>query len=71
MFTFDGSSDWKRIEVTYDYGSDPKYDELKMDLQFLLEDTQSGTAWITGVKVEEGTVATDYSLSQEDKEGGA
>lgn len=71
MFTFDGSSDWKRIEVTYDYGSDPKYDELKMDLRFILEDTQSGTAWITGVKVEEGTVATDYSLSQEDKEGGA
>lgn len=70
-FTFDGSSDWKRIEVTYDYGSDPKYDELKMDLRFMLEDTQSGTAWITGVKVEEGAVATDYSLSPEDKEGGA
>lgn len=69
-FTFDGSSDWKRIEVTYDYGSNPNYDELKMDLRFILEDTQSGTAWITGVKVEEGTVATDYSLSPEDKEGG-
>ena len=69
-FTFEGSSDWKRIEVTYDYGSDPNYDELKMDLRFMLEDTQSGTAWITGVKVEEGTVVTDYSLSPEDKEGG-
>ena len=68
MFNFDGSSDWKRIEVTYDYGSDPKYDELKMDLQFLLEDTQSGKAWITGIKVETGTVATDYTLSSEDYE---
>ena len=67
-FTFDGSSDWRRIEVTYDYGSDPNYDELKMDLRFLLEDTQSGTAWITGVKVETGTVATDYTLSSEDYE---
>ena len=67
-FTFEGSSDWKRIEATYDYGSDPKYDELKMDLCFILEATQSGTAWITGVKVEEGTVATDYSLSPEDQE---
>ena len=67
-FTFDGSSDWRRIEVTYDYGSDPNYDELKMDLCFILEDTQSGKAWITGVKVETGTVATDYTLSSEDYE---
>ena len=68
MFTFDGSSDWKRIEVTYDYGSDPKYDEVKMGLSFLLEGTASGKAWITGIKVETGTVATDYTLSSEDYE---
>ena len=68
MFNFDGTSDWIRIERTYNYGSDPKYDELKMDLRFILEGTTSGKAWITGVKVETGTVATDYTLSSEDYE---
>ena len=68
MFNFDGTSDWIRIERTYNYGSDPKYDELKMDLRFILEGTTSGKAWITGIKVETGTVATDYTLSAEDYE---
>ena len=68
MFTFDGSSDWRRIERTYNYGWDNKYDEVKMGLSFLLEGTTSGKAWITGVKVETGTVATDYTLSSEDYE---
>ena len=68
MFTFDGSSDWRRIERTYNYGWDGRYDELKMDLRFILEGTASGTAWITGIKVETGTVATDYTLSSEDYE---
>ena len=68
MFTFDGSSDWRRIERTYNYGWDDRYDEVKMGLSFLLEGTASGTAWITGIKVETGTVATDYTLSSEDYE---
>ena len=66
MASFSGSSDWKRIEFTYNYGSDTKYDELKMNIGFRLESVVSGTAWITGVKIEAGTVATDYTLSSED-----
>ena len=68
MFTFEGSSDWRRIERTYNYGWDDRYDEVKMELSFLLESTTSGIAWITGIKVETGTVATDYTLSSEDYE---
>lgn len=68
MAAFKGTSDWKRIEFTYNYGSNADYDELKMRLGFCLESVESGTAWVTGVKVELGTVATDYSLSPEDYE---
>ena len=68
MAAFKGTSDWKRIEFTYNYGSNVDYDELKMSLGFCLESVESGTAWVTGVKVELGTVATDYSLSPEDYE---
>nr|DAK12270.1 MAG TPA: tail protein [Bacteriophage sp.] len=68
MAAFKGTSDWKRIEFTYNYGSNADYDELKMSLGFYLESVESGTAWVTGVKVELGTVATDYSLSPEDYE---
>ena len=68
MAAFKGTSDWKRIEFTYNYGSNADYDELKMSLGFCLESVESGTAWVTGVKVELGTIATDYSLSPEDYE---
>lgn len=68
MVAFKGTSDWKYIEFTYNYGSNADYDELKMALGFCLESVESGTAWVTGVKVELGTVATDYSLSPEDYE---
>ena len=66
MFGFLGTSDWTRIERTYDFGSDPNYDELKTNLRFVLENTKTGTAWITGIKVEIGNTVTDYSLAQED-----
>lgn len=68
MAAFKGTSDWKYIEFTYNYGSNADYDELKMSLGFCLESVESGTAWVAGVKVELGTVATDYSLSPEDYE---
>lgn len=68
MAAFKGTSDWKYIEFTYNYGSNADYDELKMSLGFCLESVESGIAWVTGVKVELGTVATDYSLSPEDYE---
>lgn len=68
MAAFKGTSDWKYIEFTYNYGSNADYDELKMSLSFCLESVESGTAWVAGVKVELGTVATDYSLSPEDYE---
>ena len=66
MFSFLGTSDWKRIERTWDYGSDPNYDELKTAMRFIFENTKSGTAWITGIKVEFGNTVTDYTVAQED-----
>ena len=66
MFGFLGTSDWTRIEKTYDFGSDPNYDEIKTNLQFVLENTKTGTAWITGIQIEIGNTVTDYSVAQED-----
>ncbi|HEL2057768.1 TPA: phage tail protein [Streptococcus suis] len=63
---FTGTSDWKKITVTYDYGQHVKYDQLKTQLRFNVERATSGTAWVTGIKVEIGNVATDYSLAPED-----
>ena len=42
------------------------YDQLRTDLRILLEDTKTGTAWVTGIKVEIGNTVTDYSVAQED-----
>lgn len=66
MFGFVGSSDWIRLEKVYNFGWDTRYDQLRTDLRIILEDTESGTAWVTGVKVEIGNTATDYSVAQED-----
>lgn len=66
MVSYVGSSDWKRIILTYNFGADTNYDQLKTDVYFNLEGVTSGTAWVTGVKVELGTVATDYSEAPED-----
>ena len=66
MFGFVGSSDWIRVEKVYNFGWDTRYDQLRTDLRIILEDTESGTAWVTGVKVEIGNTATDYSVAQED-----
>lgn len=66
MFGFTGSSDWIRLEKVYNFGWDTRYDQLRTDLRIILEDTESGTAWVTGVKVEIGNTATDYTVAQED-----
>ena len=66
MFGFVGSSDWIRLEKVYNFGWDTRYDQLRTDLRIILENTASGTAWVTGVKVEIGNTATDYSVAQED-----
>ena len=63
---FSGTSDWKYITYTYDYAANKSYDELKTILRFNLEDCESGTAWVTGVKVSIGSIQTDYTLSIED-----
>ncbi|CAG5926886.1 PblB [Streptococcus pneumoniae] len=39
----------------------PNFDQLKTSLRFNLEGATSGTAWVTGIKVEIGSVATDWS----------
>lgn len=66
MFGFVGSSDWTRLEKVYNFGWDTRYDQLRTDLRILLEDTKTGTAWVTGIKVEIGNTVTDYSVAQED-----
>lgn len=66
--TYAGSSDWKYITFTYDYSENKNFDQLKTSLRFNLEGATSGTAWITGIKVEIGSVATDYSPALEDEE---
>ena len=66
---YDGTSDWKRIVFTYDYSANKGYDQLKTLLKFNLEGVRSGTAWITGVQVEFGSVANEYTPATEDVEG--
>lgn len=66
---YDGTSDWKRIVFTYDYSANKGYDQLKTLLKFNLGSVRSGTAWITGVQVEFGSVANEYAPALEDTEG--
>ena len=65
---YKGSSDWKYITFTYDYSENQNFDQLKTSLRFNLEGATSGTAWVTGIKVEIGSVATDWSPAPEDGE---
>lgn len=64
--SFTGTSDWKRITYTYDYSSNKSYDQLKTTIYFNLEGTESGTAWVTGIKVEYGSIPSDYTPALED-----
>lgn len=66
MFGFTGSSDWTRLEKVYDFGWDTRYDQLKTDIRFLFEGAKTGTAWITGIKIEFGNTTTDYTVAPED-----
>lgn len=66
MFGFTGSSDWTRLEKVYNFGWDTRYDQLKTDIRILFEDTKTGTAWITGIKIEFGNTTTDYTVAPED-----
>ena len=66
---YKGSADWKYITFTYDYSEKTNFDQLKTSLRFNLEGATSGTAWVTGIKVEIGSVATDWSPAPEDTEG--
>ena len=63
---FTGTSDWKYISYTYDYAANKSYDQLKTSIRFNIESARSGTAWVTGVKVEIGSIPSDYSLAPED-----
>ncbi|HHA7646720.1 TPA: tail fiber domain-containing protein, partial [Streptococcus pneumoniae] len=66
---YKGSADWKYITFTYDYSEKTNFDQLKTSLRFNLEGATSGTAWVTGIKVEIGSVATDWSPASEDADG--
>lgn len=66
MFGFTGSSNWTRLEKVYNFGWDTRYDQLKTDIRILFEGAKTGTAWITGIKIEFGNTATDYTIAPED-----
>ena len=66
MFGFTGSSDWTRLEKVYNFGWDTRYDQLKTDIRILFEGVKTGTAWITGIKIEFGNTTTDYTIAPED-----
>lgn len=61
-----GTSDWKYVTYTYDYSKNKSYDQLKTNLRFILEGVRSGTAWVTGVMVQFGNVATGHVWAPED-----
>lgn len=63
---FVGTSDWKYITYTYDYAAIKSYDQLKFTIRFNLEWAKSGTAWVTGVMVQFGNVATGHVWAPED-----
>lgn len=63
---FVGTSDWKYITYTYDYAAIKSYDQLKSTIRFNLEWAKSGTAWVTGIKIEVGSIPSDYSPAPED-----
>lgn len=63
---FVGTSDWKYITYTYDYAAIKSYDQLKFTIRFNLEGAKSGTAWVTGVMVQFGNVATGHVWAPED-----
>ncbi|MCO4592828.1 Chromosome partition protein Smc [Streptococcus infantarius subsp. infantarius] len=65
---FTGTSDWKYVTYTYDYAANKSYDQLKTTIRFNLESVKSGTAWVTGVKIEVGSIPSDYSPAPEDTE---
>lgn len=64
--SFVGTSDWKYITYTYDYAAIKSYDQLKSTIHFNLEWAKSGTAWVTGVMVQFGNVATGHVWAPED-----
>ena len=68
LIGFTGTSDWKYVTYTYDYAANKSYDQLKTTIRFNLEAVQSGTAWVTGVKIEVGSIPSDYSPAPEDTE---
>lgn len=63
---FAGTSDWKYITYTYDYAANKSYDQLKTNIRFNIESAKSGTAWVTGVMVQFGNVATGHVWAPED-----
>lgn len=63
---FTGTSDWKYITYTYDYSANKSYDQLKTTIRFILEGAKSGTAWVAGVMVQFGNVATGHVWAPED-----
>ena len=66
LIGFVGTSDWKYVTYTYNYADIKSYDQLKTTIRFNLEGAKSGTAWVTGVMVQFGNVATGHVWAPED-----
>ena len=66
LASYTGTADWKYVKFTKDCAANKSYDQLKGALLFNLEGTKSGTAWITGIKVEIGSIPSDYTPAPED-----
>lgn len=63
-----GTSDWKKVTYTHTYDRSG-FDMLKNSFVFNIESAKSGTAWVTGIQIEEGNIVSDYHLSEEDAQG--
>ncbi|MDY2776346.1 MAG: hypothetical protein SOV02_07635 [Streptococcus infantarius] len=68
LASYTGTSDWQYVHFTVDYSARTRtgYDQLKGSLFFNLEGTKSGSAWVTGVMVQFGNVATGHVWAPED-----
>lgn len=62
-----GTSDWEKVVYTHTYNRSG-FDMLTNSLRFNIESAKSGTAWITGIKIEEGNKATDWTPAPEDQQ---
>ena len=60
-----GTKDWHKVAYTHDF-SNKDYDLRTINVYCRLAEPSSGTAWVTGIKAEFGTIPTDWTPAPED-----